>query len=80
MLRKILRFTNRHIKYSNRNETELELRIYLCKKINQAKIPVRESPVLLNLYQGQQKKIYAVLAKLPEDLQSDYANALGAIS
>jgi len=45
MLRKILRYTNRHIKYSNRDETELELRIYFCEKITQAKIPVRESPV-----------------------------------
>jgi hypothetical protein len=80
MLRKILRYTNRHIKYSNRDETELELRIYFCEKITQAKIPVRESPVLLNLYQGQLKKINAVLAKLPEDLQSDYSNAIRTIS
>ena len=80
MLRKILRYTNRHIKYSNRDETELELRIYFCEKITQAKIPVRESPVLLNLYQGQLKKINAVLAKLPEDLQSDYSKAIRTIS
>lgn len=80
MLRKILRHTNRHIKYSNRDETDLELRIYFCEKIKQAKIPLRESAVLLNLYQGQLKKINAVLAKLPEDLQSDYSNAIKAIS
>lgn len=80
MLRKILRYTNRHIKYSNRDETDLELRIYFCEKIKQAKIPLRESAVLLNLYQGQLKKINAVLAKLPEDLQSDYSNAIKAIS
>lgn len=80
MLRKILRYTNRHIKYSNRDKTDLELRIYFCEKIKQAKIPVRESPVLLNLYQGQLKKINVVLAKLPEDLQSDYSNAIRTIS
>lgn len=80
MLRKILRYINRHIKYSNRDETDLELRIYFCEKIKQAKIPLRESAVLLNLYQGQVKKINAVLAKLPEDLQSDYSNAIKAIS
>ncbi len=80
MLRKILRYINRHIKYSNRDETDLELRIYFCEKIKQAKIPVRESAVLLNLYQGQLKKINTVHAKLPEDLQSDYSNAIKAIS
>lgn len=80
MLRKILRYINRHIKYSNRDETDLELRIYFCEKIKQAKIPLRESAVLLNLYQGQLKKINAVLAELPEDLQSDYSNAIKAIS
>ncbi|MBS1554900.1 MAG: hypothetical protein JSU09_08230 [Bacteroidetes bacterium] len=80
MLRKILRYTNRHIKYSNRDETDLELRIFFCEKIKQAKIPLRESAVILNLYQGQLKKINAVLAKLPEDLQSDYSNAIRTIS
>lgn len=79
MLRKTLRYANRHIKYSERDETDLELRIYFCEKVKGAKIPLDNSPALFNLYQGQLKKINTILAKLPEDLKSDYANAIAAI-
>jgi len=79
MLRKILRFMNRHIKYSNVTETELELRIYFCQKVKDAHVPLKSSPTLYNLYHGQLKKIESTLAKLPEDLQSDYTNAIQTI-
>jgi hypothetical protein len=80
MLRKILRYTNRHIKYSVNDETDLELRIYFCEKVKAAKIPLATSATLFNLYQGQLKKINAIVTKLPEDLQSDYAKAIASIS
>ncbi len=80
MLRKILRYTNRHIKYSTIDETDLELRIYFCEKVKAAKIPLATSATLFNLYQGQLKKISAIVAKLPEDLQSDYARAIASVS
>jgi len=79
ILRKILRFTNRQIKYSGMPQTELELRIYFCMKIKAAHIPLSTGTVLYNLYQQQLKKIKTVLAKLPEDYQVDYADALDAL-
>jgi hypothetical protein len=80
MLRKILRYTNRHIKYSTNGETDVELRIYFCEKVKAAKIPLATSATLLNLYQGRLNKINAIVSKLPEDLQSDYARAIASIS
>jgi hypothetical protein len=80
MLRKILRYTNRHIKYSTNGETDVELRIYFCEKVKAAKIPLATSATLFNLYQGQLNKINAIVSKLPEDLQSDYARAIASIS
>jgi len=79
ILRKILRYTNRQIKYSGIPLTELELRIFFCEKIREARIPLSTGTVLFNLYQQQLKKIDSVLAKLPEDLQSDYSNSLTII-
>lgn len=79
MLRKILRMVNRQIKYSGIAQTELELRIYFCEKIKDAHIPLTTGTVLYNLYQQQLKKITAVLAKLPEDYQVDYAAAIEAL-
>jgi hypothetical protein len=79
ILRKILRYTNRQIKYSGLAQTELELRIYFCEKVVAAKIPLSTGTVLFNLYQQQLKKIGSVLSKLPEDLQADYSNELKTI-
>lgn len=76
ILRKILRFANRQIKYSGIAQTELELRIYFCEKVKEANIPLTAGTVLYNLYQQQLKKISMVLAKLPEDYQVDYASAI----
>jgi len=71
-LRKILRITNRQIKYSGQPATEVELRIYFCSKILSAGIPLHKSQVLTNLFEQQVKKIETVIARLPEDLQYDY--------
>jgi len=79
-LRKILRFTNRQIKYSGLKQTELELRICFCNKMKEARTPLHAGTVLFNLYQQQRLKITAVLAKLPEDLQFDYEREIATLS
>lgn len=79
ILRKILRFVNRQIKYSGVPQTELELRIYFCEKIKRARIPLTHGTVLFNLYQQQLKKIDSVLLKLPEDIQGDFTSSLNFI-
>ncbi|MBX2897434.1 MAG: hypothetical protein KF763_18470 [Cyclobacteriaceae bacterium] len=79
ILRKVLRYTNRQIKYSGLPKTELELRIYFCEKIMAERIPLSTGTVLFNLYQQQLKKIDSVLHKLPEDFQEDYSQSLTLI-
>lgn len=75
-LRRILRYANRQIKYSSIKQTELELRVFFCIKMREAKIPRQPDTVLFNLYQQQLKKIKAAFAKLPEDIQADYEREL----
>jgi hypothetical protein len=79
-LRKILRFANRQIKYSGIRETELEIRIFFCAQIKEAKTPLHTGTVLFNLYQQQVKKIKSILEKLPEDLQADYEREVRLIA
>ncbi len=79
-LRKVLRQLDKYIRYSGNKETEVELRIYFCQKILSEKIPVKRSRVLVNLYEGQLKKIRTATAKLHEDLQFDYGEQLKNIS
>jgi hypothetical protein len=71
-LRKILRFLNRQVKYSSIDVTEIELRIFFCLQMKQAKVPLTTGTVIYNLYHQQVKKINTILNKLPEDLQTDF--------
>lgn len=71
-LRKILRFANRQIKYSSEKQTEIEVRIFFCIKMKDAKIPRPQGSVLFNLYQQQLKKDETTFSKLPEDIRADF--------
>jgi hypothetical protein len=78
-LRKILRFTNKYIRYIGSRSAETELLIHFCKLIKDSDIPVQKSVMLQNIYQGQQKKIAKIIGSLHEDLQHDYLQQLKAI-
>jgi hypothetical protein len=75
-LRKILRLTNKHIRYISGKTAEVELLIYFCRQIKEHKIPLHKSVVLANVYAGQQKKLAKQIATLHEDLQHDYLQQL----
>ncbi|HUS01594.1 MAG TPA: hypothetical protein VMY77_07700 [Chitinophagaceae bacterium] len=75
-LRKILKITNKYIKYTLSKEAEAELLIYFCNKIRMAEIKVHKSVALTNLYNNQIKKIKAVVETLHDDLQHDYSKQI----
>jgi uncharacterized protein (DUF342 family) len=75
-LRKILRITNKFIKYSGSKQTETELLIFFCKKIRKSGIPIRINSALGNIYLRQIQKINKALATLHEDLQYDYSEEM----
>lgn len=75
-LRKVIRFLDKFIRYSGNKETEIEMRIYLCKKMAEHGMPFREINAFMTIYDGQIKKIKSALAKLHEDLQYDYLEEL----
>jgi len=79
-IRKILRFINRQVRYSDIAGTELDVRIYFCFKIKSAGIALQQGTVLFNLYQQQLKKIRQIQSKLPEDLQFDYDREIRDLS
>ncbi len=71
-LRKILRITGKHIRYTGSKQAEAALLIYFCRKLKDSGIAFKTSTVLMNLYQSQLKKINAAIAGFHEDLQYDY--------
>ncbi len=79
-LRKILRITNKHIRFADSYEAEAELLIHFCIRMKNSGIKFQNSQVLLNLYNKQLKKINTAISKMHEDLQFDYQQELDKIS
>jgi hypothetical protein len=75
-LRKILRITNKYIRYSGSPIVETELLIHFCLQLDNSGINVKKTPVLNKLYENVLKKIREAIASLHEDLQYDYLKQL----
>ena len=75
-LRKILKTTNKYIKYIPSKEAEAELLIFYCQKIKKSGIVINKSTALTNIYANQVKKIQSIVASLHPDLQFDYAKQI----
>lgn len=75
-LRKILRITNKYIKYTGSKQAEVALLLYFSGQMKEVVPNITKSTVLHNLYLQQLKKAKASLALLHEDLQYDYQREL----
>lgn len=71
-IRKILRMVVKHIRFSGLKQTEAELLIAFCMEMRQLSLPLRESKVLINIYDRQLQNIHKALNSLDEDLQFDF--------
>lgn len=79
-LRKILRATNKFIRYTSSKQVETELLIYYCQLLNNSGLLAATGTAMYKLYQQQLKKINAAVQLLHEDLQHDYRKEIAAIS
>lgn len=75
-LRKILRNINKYIRYTGSKQAEIELLLFYCKTLKESGITYQKSTALVNLYDGQLKKIRKAIETLHEDLQYDYNREL----
>ncbi len=78
-LRKILRSTAKHIRYTGSKTAEAELYLYFCTLMQGHNIPFAKNTALSNLYKSQLKKIEAAITTMHEDLQRDYRLQLDAL-
>lgn len=78
-LRKVLRNLKKQIRYSGDKVTEVELLMHFCKLLREFDIPYHDYVTLLNMYEGQIKRIRTVIEGLHEDLQYDYNEMLRSI-
>jgi len=71
-MRKILTQIKKHIRYSKKKETEIELLLYFCKKQKAFLPSIRNSTQLQNMHNRQLVLIKKSILTLHEDLQYDY--------
>ncbi len=71
-LRKIIRITNKFIKYSGIDTTEITLLIYVCRCIQESGLKLNNSVALKNIYLSLIKKIKTRISGMHEDLQYDF--------
>ncbi|NCA86772.1 MAG: hypothetical protein EOM83_14590 [Clostridia bacterium] len=78
-IRKILRIAQKFIRYSGQKQTEVELLLHFCRKVQPFVGAMKHSTALTNLYLRQVNKIEKTLSTLHEDLQYDYGEELRTV-
>ena len=75
-VRKILRNIKKHIRYSKKKETEIELLIYFCSKLKEIEPSMYKNVTLHNIFLRQIELSQKILLSLHEDLQYDYGEQI----
>jgi hypothetical protein len=78
-IRKVLRITNKYIRFSGSKQAEAELLIHFCKLVRDSGIRIDKNPALNNLYLNQLKKIEKTMEGLHEDIQYDLNKLLSPL-
>ena len=78
-LRKILRLSNKYIRYIGSSTAEADILLHYCSRFKDLGLPLHKSTALSNLYRSQLKKIGLALATMHEDLQYDYKKELQSL-
>jgi hypothetical protein len=78
-VRKILRIVKKHIKYSKKKETEVELLIFFCEQLNKLKPSRKNNVTLSNLFERQIILLEKAKNTLHEDLQYDFEDSIEAL-
>ncbi len=78
-VRRILSILKKHIRYSQKKETEADLMIYFCEKLHDFQPPIQNNTALFNLYKRQLESLKKTILCLHEDLQYDYNSVLDGL-
>ena len=79
-LRKIVRWMDKSLRFSGDKETELQVRIHFCRRIQDKRIRFGGCRVSENMYATQLRKIDKAIEKVHPDLQFDYNQQLSEIT
>jgi hypothetical protein len=78
-IRKILRMTNKYIRYTGSDIAEVEILLHFCTSFKGLNIQLNKSAAMMKLYDTQIKKLTDVISGMHEDLQYDYIKSLNRL-
>ncbi len=78
-LRKIVRVAAKHVRYTNVDESVLEIYIYLATLFTSLPHTYKKNKQVANIYANILKKINALLNNIHPDLQYDYTQQLSIL-
>jgi len=78
-VRKILKNTRKYIRYSKKNQTEVDLLLHFCARLKSLSPPIQRNTALMNLYNRQIDTIIKKVSVLHEDLRHDYSLELSEL-
>ena len=78
-IRKVLRITNKYIRFPNSKLVEADLLLHFCKLVKDSGIRIEKNPALKNLYQNQLRKIGKAMEELHEDVNYDLNKLLATL-
>ena len=70
-VRSIIRWTNKVLRFTKVNDTEVQVRLHFCRRLRDSETPLRRSRVLFNMYQGQLKKVSKIIEKMHDDVRRE---------
>ena len=70
-LRKLIRWMNKCLRFTKVKDTEIQVRLHFCRALRASKTPIRHSKVVVNMYNGQLKKVRKVIEKLHDDIRRE---------
>ena len=79
-LRRILRDTNKQVRYIGAKAAEVELLLAYCQNLKASGLASKKAPVIEKILQTQLAKIKKLIGALHEDLQYDYQRLLDKLA
>lgn len=68
-VRKTLHIANKHIRLIGSKAAEAEIRLHVCRLLQQSGLPIERNPVLQRIFQTQMRTARKAIDTLHEDLQ-----------
>ena len=70
-LRKVIRWMNKCLRFTSVKDTDVQVRLHFVRSLRASKTPFRKSKVMVNMYNGQLKKVTKVIEKFHEDIRRE---------